>query len=178
MSPDRRKVVRLEDSKENWKQKALDRAAEIRRLKERVSDLEESREAWKCKAADARKALDERVVEEKQAEEGFLRKAGSFFLGLLLLPFVFVALCLFGLWLALRWCLLRLAFFVVERHIVRHILPQFQGGLSRSASTSYRRRRKSTVAGQPLLTSASTSEANESSASFEPSRHASTKDDH
>jgi hypothetical protein len=79
MSPDRRKVVRLEDSKENWKQKALDRAAEIRRLKERVSDLEESREAWKCKAADARKALDERVVEEKQAEAGFLRKAGSFF---------------------------------------------------------------------------------------------------
>jgi hypothetical protein len=128
MSPDRRKVIRLEDSKENWKQKALERAAENRRLKERISDLEESRDAWKSKAAEARKVLNEKLAEEKQTEAGVVRKAGAFFLGLLLLPFVFVALCLFGLWLALRWCLLRLAFFAVERHIVRHILPRYQDG--------------------------------------------------
>jgi hypothetical protein len=178
MSPDRRKVIRLEDSKENWKQKALDRAAENRRLKERISDLEESRDAWKSKAAEARKTLDEKLAEEKQAEAGILRKAGSFFLGLLLLPFVCVALCLFGLWLALRWCFLRLAFFVVERHIVHHILPRYQDGLSRLASTSSRRRKRSTAAGQRSLTLASMSEPSASSASFEPSNLESTRGDH
>jgi chromosome segregation ATPase len=59
MTPERRKVVRLEDSKENWKQKALERAAEIRRLKERGSDLEDSREKWKSKASEAQRSLEE-----------------------------------------------------------------------------------------------------------------------
>jgi hypothetical protein len=68
MSPERRKVVRLEDSKENWKQKALERAGEIRRLKERLSDVEDSRDSWKAKASDARKELEEKTTQEKERE--------------------------------------------------------------------------------------------------------------
>lgn len=79
MSPDRRKVVRLEDSKENWKKKALERAAEIRRLKERLSDVEDSRDSWKAKASDVRKELEEKTMQEKEREAGLLSKAGVFF---------------------------------------------------------------------------------------------------
>ena len=178
MSPDRRKVVRLEDSKENWKQKALERAAEIRRLKERLSDVEDSRDNWKAKAADARKELDEKTAREKDSEASSLSKVGGFFFGLFLLPFAFVALCLFGLWLGLRWLCLRLAFFVVRKHTEHLILSLLDDGPARSVSTSSRRRRKSTEVGPPLLTSASTSEKNASSASSEPSSPESTRGVH
>lgn len=169
MSPDRRKIVRLEDSKENWKQKALERAVEIRRLKERLSDVEDSRDSWKAKASDARKELEVKVAQEKEREAGLLSKAGGFFFGLFLLPFAFVALCLFGLWLGLRWLCLRLAFFVIRKHTEHLILSLLDDGPARSVSTSSRRRRSSTEAGPPLLTSASTSEKSASSASSEPS---------
>lgn len=48
---------RKKSSEENWKQKAIERNEEIKKLKKRVDELTKSRNKWKDKAAKIKEEL-------------------------------------------------------------------------------------------------------------------------
>ena len=148
-SPERRRVVRMEDSREAWKDKAMERAVEIRRLKMSLSDIEDSREKWRLKAKEAEKKAEkieqekEQIIAEfKPSFKFFFVTCFSVFACIVLFPFVlvvgFLMFCghIFKLCLAFRG--------------VRHMPRPSRIGRSKLAYSSLKMRRNKMVVGQPL----------------------------
>ena len=163
MSPERRKLSRLEDSRESWKRKATERSLEVRSLKMRLNELEQSRGNWKIKCAEAQLQIEElqkentRIFQESKPSFKFFF---AFFCSLcafiVLFPFVLVRA-------ALRFCAgvsLALVIYFVGRRIK---LPS-RVGRSRSVFSSSGPLGIRTLAGRLSLICPSPSGRSESSA--------------
>lgn len=174
MLPERRKVARLEDSRQSWKHKAIERAIEIRALKMRINELEKSRASWKSKCAEAQlhikklQAGNERVVNELTPSfKFFFVSLFSLCASIARFPFV-LALVLLRFFAGL--CLVLLIFC-----IVRLIKQPLHVGRSRSVFSNCKQRRNRTLAGLLSQTSPFPSDKSASCVSLEHNKMPSLK---
>jgi hypothetical protein len=66
-STEKRLAQWFEESRDNWKEKALQKQKKLRKKEVKIRDLEKSREEWKEKAKKAEKELEKREEELKEA---------------------------------------------------------------------------------------------------------------
>ena len=64
-----KKVERLNESRNNWKQRALSRKQELRRAGIKIRDLQKSREKWKIEAK-----KNEKIIKELEKENEKLKR--------------------------------------------------------------------------------------------------------
>jgi hypothetical protein len=66
-STEKRLAQWFEESRDNWKEKALRKQKKLRKLEVKIRDLENSREEWKKRAKKAEKELEKREEDFKEA---------------------------------------------------------------------------------------------------------------